>query len=888
MIGKMISHYKILEKLGEGGMGVVYKAEDTKLDRLVALKFLPTRSLGSEEDRKRFEQEAKAAAALNHPNIATIYEINEYEGDTFIAMEYVDGVTLTEKIKDGPLKIKNAMNIAKQVADGLNAAHEKGVFHRDIKSSNIMLTKKNQVKILDFGLAKIKAGSMVTKPGTMLGTIACMSPEQARGEEVDHRTDIWSLGVIFYEMISGQLPFKGEYESAMIYSIMNLDPEPLTGLRTGVPMDLEKIINKLLEKDPDDRYQNVIELPVDLKAVDLKSIGTSQISTTILTEKIAQKPALWRRVVPWSITAIMAVVAVWSLIHLYKFEPLPNDRYMIDLPPNAKIETTMDDNNLIALSPDGTRLVYVANLGNTTQLYLREIDKFDVIPIPGTEGANTPFFSPNSKQIGYYEPFASKLMKIALPDGAPIPICYAPSDTRGASWGDDDTIVFGSLNSGLFVVSADGDSAQPLTTLNTKAGERTHRFPQILPGSKAVIFMIGTNDIYTYDESRIAVVSLETHEQKILVERGSSPQYVPTGHIVYSRAGNLMAMQFDSKRIKETGSPFRILEGIVSSDVTGAAQFSFSLNGNGKLVYISGGPEIYYNRIVWVNREGEVTQLTPNLSQPLFQLFNISPDRQKIAVMIAGANNHIWRYDMTRGPWTQLTFKENNLVPVWTPDSEQLTFQSSRGGGGLFSMRADGSGEVELLTTSEYFQMPGSWSPDGNVLVFTELHPQTKNDILTLQVGEDNPSSFLVTEYNEYSPVFSPDGNWIAYMSDEYGKYEVFVRPYPFVPGVKYQISDKGGTEPVWNPKGHELFYQNGEKMMVVAIETMPAFKPESPQLLFTGQFIPNIYLQSYDYDPDGDRFLMIKSEGERTINKINVVVNWFEELKEKFRIEKK
>ena len=479
MVGQTVLHYKVIEKLGAGGMGVVYKAEDTKLKRTVALKFLPSQALGTEEEKARFVREAQAAAALNHPNIATVYEINEHEDDTFIAMEYIDGQTLKEKIADGPLKLKEAITIAKQIADGLNAAHEKGIVHRDIKSANVMLTKTGLVKIMDFGLAKVSMASMVTKAGTTLGTVGYMSPEQARGETVDQRADIWSLGVVFYEMISGLLPFKGEYEQALIYSILNVDPEPLTAIRTGVPMELERIVNKLLAKDPDDRYQNVIELPVDLKSIDITSTGTSFISQTAVTGMAMPKPAGMRKAIPWkfaapmlAVSALAAALAVWFFMRQAPQEPANVMRFEI-----VERSFTLSAGEWgVVVSPDGRYVVYIGEDAGGKRLFLRPLDRLESISLAGTEEANSPFFSPDGRWIGFYS--GGKLMKVLREGGPPIPITDVPF-IIGASWGPDDTILYATFNN-IWKVPASGASPpEKIEALVSKT--RRHGRPNVVP-----------------------------------------------------------------------------------------------------------------------------------------------------------------------------------------------------------------------------------------------------------------------------------------------------------------------------------------------------------------------------------------------------------------------
>jgi len=459
MIGATISHYKILEKLGEGGMGVVYKAEDTKLQRTVALKFLSPQALGTEDEKARFVREARAAAALNHPNICTIHEIDEVDNQMFIAMEYVDGESLQEKIAraGAPLRLKEAFTIAMQTAAGLQAAHAKDITHRDIKSSNIMLTETGQVKIMDFGLAKVAAASLLTKPGSTLGTIAFMSPEQARGEKIDHRADVWALGIVLYEMITGQLPFRGEYEQAVVYSILNTEPEPLTALRTGVPIALDGIVAKLLAKDPDARYQHIDELPVDLKAIDLAAVGTSRISDTVLATG-AMVGAPKKRMHSNTVVAVamaatlgIGILGAWLLQPEPPPPPKPVRYWTVTVPPGQRLL-----NHSIALSPDGRCLVYAAIEGGTQRLYRQYMDRPDsAVPLPGSEGGFYPFFSPDSRWVGFRA--GNEIKKVALAGGRALTVCEISGFRTtewwtSATWGPDETIILGGYKDGLYRV----------------------------------------------------------------------------------------------------------------------------------------------------------------------------------------------------------------------------------------------------------------------------------------------------------------------------------------------------------------------------------------------------------------------------------------------------
>ncbi|MBN2031263.1 serine/threonine-protein kinase [bacterium] len=881
MIGKTISHYKILEKLGEGGMGVVYKAEDTKLKRTVALKFLPPHALGSEEEKTRFVHEAQAAAALSHPNICTVYEIDDVDGQTFIAMEYVKGESLKEKIAKGPLKLKDVIQIGIQAADGLNEAHRKQMTHRDIKSGNIMITENNRVKIMDFGLAKLTGRTKVTKTGTTVGTISYMSPEQIKGEKVDHRSDIWSLGVVLYEMISGQFPFPGEYEQAVVYNIMNEEPEPLTGLRTGVPIKLEEIVNKLFAKDPENRYQHIDELPVDLKSIDLSS--TSQVSrrsiSDITTQKIAvkQKRIDWRIIAPiLVITALIFTIVGWLL----KPQPEPESKIVSIFPHPFSPDETFYTNTL-AISPDGTKFVYGATTEGVSQLYFRKMDQLNPIPITSTGSSPRPFFSPDGKELAFF--YDNALKKVFIDGGSPVTLCDDVPNS-GGTWGDDGTIIF-RTDFGLSRVSSSGGIPEVILAPDSGKSISYYRWPEMLPDSKAILYTVWEGS--TPDEANIAVLNLETGESEILIREGTRPLYSMTGHILFGRSGSFWAVPFDAKKLKITGREVPVLEGV---DVPSSGDALFRVSSNGNLIYIPGAGATVERSLVLVNRNGDETLLTDRryiYGDPRF-----SPDGTKVSVtrLDEESNYNIWIHDINRNTPTLLTpIDSNNFwnsFPVWTPDGQYITFISDRSGVyQIYRIRADGTGNAELLCPSENTQNTGNWSMDGTLFAFSEVHPETGRDIWIYTTKDSTARPFLVTQYNEFSPAISPDGKWISYVSNRSGQNEIYIRPYPG-PGGGVLISTQGGIQPVWARDGSELYYREGDKMMAVSIETQPSLKPGIPELLFEESY-HTIYSQfpHYDIHPHDNRFLMIKSvedEPGSRYDQINIVLNWFEVLKEK------
>lgn len=531
-----------------------------------------------------------------------------------------------------------------------------------------------------------------------------------------------------------------------------------------------------------------------------------------------------------------------------------------------------------AIAPDGSRIVYVAKAGETTRLYVRETNRFEIAALPGTEGAQYPFFSPDGKWIGYWD-VLYKLKKVSVGGGAPVFICDTGMQSRGASWGANEIIVFNrSFDSGLSAVPADGGTPRIVTEVDRARGEKTHRFPHVLPDGEHVLFVIGTSTISSYDEATIAVVSLRTGEQKFLIEGGSCPRYAPTGHLVYARDGGLMAVPFDPARLEVTGAPTQVFDGLVMSHTWGAAQFSFS--DEGSLVYVPGGPEVYINRLVWVDREGDTAPVSLGDRSPMW--VRLSPRGDRAVLHVVGGNDELWLDDLRRETLTRLTAGWDNQWPLWTPEGHRVIFGSNRNGlWEVFGKSADSREAAEKIRGGERAVLPASISPDGTLLVYTEDHPDTKSDIWCVSLEDDKGARpLVVTEFDEWGGELSPDGRWLAYCSNESGRYEIYIRA--LAGGLeRWQISTDGGTEPAWAPNGRELYYRSGNRMMVVAVELSPEIKIAKPVVLFEA-FPPSLAwpMRKYDIAADG-RFLMIEPSEQLNPTRIHNILNWFEQLKQ-------
>ena len=894
--GTTLGPYSVTAKIGEGGMGEVWQARDTKLDRDVALKVLPEAFTSDPDRLARFEREAKVLASLNHPNIGSIYGLEEAEGIRALVLELVEGPTLADRIKQGPIPLDEALPIAKQIAEALEAAHERGVIHRDLKPANVKVKDDGTVKVLDFGLAKafqpdasdpnmsmsptISLTAAATQMGMVIGTAAYMAPEQAKGKPVDKRADVWAFGAVLFEMLTGAKPFVGDDVSDTLALVLKFEPA-WDSLPADVPARVRQLVQTCLQKNPKQRVHDVADVRLAMDGAFETTVSTQSEPTVAPTLQV------WQRPVAIAATVLAAVVltglTVWSVTRPVPPAPRPLAQFVLQTPPDGAFGASPDTD--VAISPDGTRVVYASGRGgpSSRRLYLRQLGELDATPIRGTEGGSAPFFSPDGQSVGFRTFPGGSLKRVSVLGGPAVTIAE-PNVLHGMSWGPDDAIVFGSP-SGLMRVPAVGGEPEPLTTVDPEQGEVAHRFPHVLPNLAGVLFSAWSG---SDENSRLAVVSLETGAISYLLPGGTHPRYAPTGHIVYGVGGTLRAVGFDADRLELTSdNPVPVLENV---NIRGTGAANFALAGNGSLVYVtgSGAGAGAQRALVWVDREGREEPLAMPLGP--YRSPSVSPDGRRVALdVIHPENSDIWVHDLVRGTETLLTTDPaNDTAPLWTPDGEWVVFDSTREGQpALFQKHADTPGDAERLVASSgnTFIRPASWSDEGRTLLFWEMG-ETGPDIgLISMEGDRATEPLLDAEAFEAAPAISPDGGWMAYESNETGQNEVYVQRFPTL-GGKQTISTAGGRQPLWSPDGRELFYRAPNGMMVVPVETEPTFTAGTPEVLFNTQYFFNRSERTYDLHPDGQRFLMVKDaaltdgSGTATQQQIVLVEHWFEELK--------
>jgi serine/threonine-protein kinase len=882
--GTRLGNYEIIALLGAGGMGEVYRARDTELKREVAIKVLLEAFARDSERIARFEREARMLAQMSHPNIGFLHDLKR-EGDlVYLVLELVPGETLADRLKRGALPMREALSLFRQIALALEATHARGIIHRDLKPENVKITAEGIVKVLDFGLAKesleqrepgerdpsmTRTGPQkITVDRAIVGTVAYMSPEQARGHSLDKRTDIWSFGCCLFEVLSGRRPFNGTSITDVLAAVIKEEPD-FGVLPPDMPTSIGKLLRRCLQKDLNQRLRDIGDARFEIEDAEARPAAK--------LERQSRKFGGWT-----AISIALAFVAgflVKSLLSVNVPEPAEGvRRFALELPPTEPM--ALDTGPALSISSDGSSLVYTVQRGDATELRRRSMNQLEPTRLSGTEGAQGPFFRFATDEIGFFA--KSQLYRMSRDDSSPVRLSESPNP-RGASWVGEQIVFSPRTESGLSLMSSRGASPTSLTELALDKGERSHRWPSILPDGKHVLFTCWSTTGFDIER-----VNLESRERKLLVKDGSYARFVPTGHILFIRDSTLMAQAFDPSdedEVEVVGEPTKMVEDVHYDRLTGAAFYDVSSDGT--LVYAPREEESeeIYGRLLTLRRDGAARLLNP--VSRAYQVPRLSPSgKSLLTILTERGSTDVWSMELGRATMSRITFDGQNGVAVWNPDGNHIAFTAERGGAfNLFSKSIDSSEPERRLTESPNTQFPTSWSTDGRKLAFVEFDPETGLDIwIWRDRGKSEP--FQNSTFNESAAVFSPDGRFLAYVSNETGQDEVYVRPADGSSG-KWPISTAGGREPVWRGDGAELFYRDEEWMMAVPIEMEGGFEPGAPRPLFEAPFDEaGAPYANYDVSKDGSEFLMVRTDEGREAKRLVVVTNWFSELREQVPVQ--
>ncbi|HEV8366624.1 MAG TPA: protein kinase [Pyrinomonadaceae bacterium] len=897
-----LAHYTIISKIGAGGMGEVYRARDTRLDREVAIKLLPA-EVSSDPDRlKRFEQEARATSALNHPNILTVYDIGTENGSPYIVAELLEGEELRDRLDAGQIPLRKAIDYAQQIVSGLSAAHEKGIVHRDLKPENLFVTNDDRVKILDFGLAKLRSNSndergsedetrkVITNPGVVMGTVGYMSPEQVRGEKSDYRSDIFSFGAMLHEMITGRRAFRRDTMAETMTAILREEPEELSASNPNINPALERIVNRCLEKKPERRFHSAHDLCFVLESLSAQSSSASSSGSGLTTQASIAAVAKttsskWRDRLPWIVAAISLIgllsLLVFTLARSWGNEkPSTVTRFVVMAP--EKVTTLLSPE----LSPDGRDLVFAGVKDGTATLWIRPLGSLTATPIPGTDGVSNPhFWSPDSRSIAF--PAAGQLKRLDLSGGNPKTLCALPVGPpgNGGTWNRDGIILFSSAGK-IFRVSANGGNTE-LVIGDDKSTDALYRYPIFLPDDHHFLYLkSGTQQGAGYSE--IFVTSIDGGERTRLTQADSHALYIAAGggNLIFARDDALVAQSFDVNSLKLSGEPYTISEKV---SVNNMSRGFFSVSSNGTVVLDPMGLRFDAQVLEWFDRSGKPLGTLGDSGRYMMSISNqkLSRDGKRIAVAKVDPQTRtrdIYVIEIARNTSSRLTFDPGeDQYPIWSPDGSRIAWNSNRDGGitAIYQKLASGVGEDELLLKSDAPISPSSWSPDGRFLLYNRTDPKTGPDIWVLPTeGEQKPYVFLQTPFSESAPRFSPDGKFVAYVSQDQGRPEVFVQTFP-ASGNRWQISNNGGRAPAWRGDGKEIFFVSGDNKLVSAeVTTGNGFEVGIPKPLFDLVSVGALSFGYVNFAPtlDGERFLVThQSESVASLQYV-VVQNWTSE----------
>jgi len=878
--GTKLGPYEVLAPLGAGGMGEVYKARDTRLERTVAIKVLPEHLSATPDLRARFEREARAVSSLNHPHICTLYDVGHQDGVHYLVMEHIEGESLATRLEKGPLPTSEVLRCAVQIADALDKAHRQGMVHRDLKPGNVMLTKSG-TKLLDFGLARVMAvagGGQGSPPGTamlsqkptmatpltgagmIVGTFQYMAPEQLEGGEADARSDLWAFGATVYEMATGKKAFEGHSQASLIASILREQPRPIAELQPLTPPGLDRVVQRCLAKDPDDRWQSARDL-----AHELQWIADAGSKAGVPAPVAARRRS--RERLAWGV-AILAVAGTLAALMPQLLRPKVAARivrFSVTAPENVTLST---DPISSAVSPDGRLLAFVAaDSGGTSHIWIRPLESLAAQALEGTDNAGSPFWSPDSRSLGFFAD--AKLKKVPVGGGSSEVLCDAP-DPRGGSWGKQGAIVFAPVATGpLARIPAEGGEPVEILRPDSTRRETALRWPEFLPDGKHFLFVAlparnGNFDVY--------LGSLDSKERKRILSSGAAPVHAGPGHLVFVRNGRLTAQRFDPRALKPVGDPVALGETPPASTGVGARVASASANG----VLIHPAAGLPNTQLVWLDRSGKPQGTVP-LPPGRYEGLSLSPDAQHVVVerRSSASTVDLWMVDLARSLATRFTFTPARIGPeVWSPDGSQVAFNSNRAGpSDIYRKLANGSGEEELLYQSPaQFKNLDQWSPDGRYLVFEQPDAATGWDLWLLPVeGDHKPIPYLHSKFNENNGSISPDGRWMSYISDESGKLEVYVQSFP-TPGNKYQISTAGGFAGAWSKDGKQMLIAGLDgTILSVDVQTTPSFRAGTPRALF--KLRPDF--AGFSIASDNQRLLVSVPIGQAATSSITVELNW-------------
>ena len=871
--GTSLGPYEITGHIGAGGMGEVYRARDTRLDRMVAVKVLPSRLSADPRLRERFEREAKAISSLSHPNICTLFDVGSHNGVEYLVMELLEGESLAERLARGPLPIEQVVRYGVEIADALQKAHRAGIVHRDLKPGNVVLTKSG-AKLLDFGLAKFAQPAVATHPdaataamshqkplteeGSILGTFQYMAPEQIEGRDADSRTDIFALGALLYEMATGKRAFEAKSKASLIASILDRDPPPISAIQPLTPPAFERVVRMCLAKDADERWQSAHDV-----AAELRWIASSSGETIGPVADRHKRRRTLETAAAVTAALLVGAAASWLVARSRGAEPKQVARFTVQTPPSAPMFLEYAP---LAISPDGTRIVYRALVGENSTLYIHATDTGRAVAVAGTEGAHSPVFSPDGRWIAFFDSRAHAIFKVPRDGGARAKVADSPGGGLGLDWQGNTIYATREFAGGLWAVSADGGTPRQFAKTNP-TDQRAIVWPAAIPGTDVVLATAWNAG--SWDTARITAYSTKDGTSKVVVEGGSFARYSPTGHLLFMRGGDLMAVPFDAKTLEAGRNAVAVVKGVAHGTADGEALYAISRAGH--LVFASGGDVEPLYSLMWLDPSGRRTPIVPTRRR--YGSVDVAPDARSAVVTVELSTYDVWHLDFERDSVTRISHGGDDYGGVITHDGNRVIWTSSRAGPyNLYWRPLDNSGPDERVVPANRSQFHPAFSADGKFLVYAQSNG-TQADLWLLPLDTRKPRPLVASEFGEGSPSISPDGRWLAYVSTASGQEHVYVTAFP-QPAGKWQVSTDGGGMPRWTPDSRGIVYVHGRDILLAPFESTPRPRAGKPRVIATGQFD-----EDYSVASDG-RIAVIEGEKIPTLGHFQVVLNWAEELK--------